>query len=200
MDRDFKDWFVAERGRALAVVFLTRREDLEVRESKEENGLDYTAYSKSGARIGKRPFGVSVAATMTPVTPDVAAKQLKRAVARVHSVGPFQFPVCVFYFTVKDDQGYYTWAYAPVVTGQGQPRLEAQAQVPCHPLGDDSLEEIISAVDRWYDAFYATITSSVTIGSQELHEDLSFAALADKFDEDGDPPAEGKKRRRAGQA
>jgi hypothetical protein len=65
----------------------------------------------------------------------------------------------VFYFTVKDDQGYYAWAYEPVVTEGGQPRLKAPAKAPCHKLGNESLEEIVSALKRWYDAFYATILS-----------------------------------------
>src|SRR2546425_473449 len=107
MNREFQEWFVAERARALAMVVLTRRDDLVVKESKEENALDYTVYLKTEEDVGIRPFGVFLAATMSPVTLDVANQKLKTAMAKVQSIGPFQFPVCVFYFTVKDDQGYY---------------------------------------------------------------------------------------------
>ena len=162
MDKKFKEWFVAERARALALVLLTRREDLDVKETREESGLDYTVYLKSEAAVGQRPFGVYVAGTMTPVTLDEANKQLKPVLRKVRTIGPFQFPVCVFYFTVKDDQGYYAWAYEPVVTEEGQPRLRPQVEAPCGELGNESLEAIVSAVKRWYDAFYSTITASAS--------------------------------------
>jgi hypothetical protein len=96
---------------------------------------------------------------MTPVTLDVANKQLKPAMAGFQAIGPFHFPVCVFYFTVKDDQGYYAWAYEPVVTDEGQPRLKVRPEAHCRKLGNEGLEEIISAVRKWYDAFDETIRS-----------------------------------------
>src|SRR3712207_920324 len=107
MDKEFKQWFVAERARALAFVLLTRRDDLVVKETREENGLDYTVSIKTAGDVGQRPFGVYLAAGVTPVALDSARDQLKPAVGRVRSLGPFHFPVCVFYFTVKNDQGYY---------------------------------------------------------------------------------------------
>jgi hypothetical protein len=161
MTPDFnKKWFVRERARALAMVLLTRRDDLVVKETKEEEGdPDYTVYINGEESVGQRPFGVYLAATMTPVTLDVANKQLKPAMEQVQRRGPFQFPVCVFYFTVKDDQGYYAWAYEPVVTKEGQPRLKSHSEASCRRLTDAALEEIVSSVKRWYDVFYATITS-----------------------------------------
>jgi hypothetical protein len=158
MNREFKEWFIEERARALALVLLTRREDLVVKETGEENGLDFTVYIKTEDNLGNRPFGIHLAATMTPVTLDTANDQLKPVLEKVQSVGPFLFPVCVFYFTVKDDQGYYTWAYEPTVTAEGEPKLAAHSTAQCRRLGNESLEEILSAVKRWYDSSYATIT------------------------------------------
>jgi hypothetical protein len=160
MDKDFNKWFLADRALALAFVLLTRRDDLDVKETKEENDLDYTVDIKTAEDVGKRPFGVYVAATMSPVTLEAANKQLKPVLADIQTVGPFPFPVCVFFFTVKDDQGYYTWVYEPVVTEDGQPRLKPRVEAACRELGNESLEAIVSAVKRWYDAFYSTITPS----------------------------------------
>jgi hypothetical protein len=145
------------------VVLLTRRDDLVVKESKEENALDYTVYIKTEVDVGNRPFGVFMMAAMTPVTLDGANKQLKPVLGQVQAIGPFHFPVCVFYVTVKDDQGYYAWAYEPVVTAEGQPRLMAKAKAHCNKLSNESLAEIVSAVKKWYDAFDATMTSEGNI-------------------------------------
>ena len=157
MNGDFVKWFVAERGRALAMVLLTRRDDLVVKETREENALDLTVCIKTREDARNRSFGVYLEAAMTPVLPDVADKQLKPVLRKVQSIGPFRFPVCVFYFTVKDDQGYYAWAYEPVVTAQGQPGLRAHQRAHCRKLNNESLEEIVAAVQRWYDAFDATV-------------------------------------------
>jgi hypothetical protein len=139
-------------------------------------------YVKTAEDVGNRPFGVFMAATMTPVTLDGANEQLKAVLGEVQAIGPFHFPVCVFYFTVKDDQGYYAWAYEPVVTAEGQPRLEAHAQAHGLKLSNESLEEIVSAVKRWYDVFYATITSSWTIDQSEPILNPHFASVADEFE------------------
>src|SRR5208337_2760287 len=149
MNREFKKWFVAERARALAMLFLTRRKDLVVKETKEENALDYTVYIKTRGDARNRSFGVYMEAGMTPVMPDGADKQLKPVMGKVQSIGAFHFPVCVFYFTVKDDQGYYAWAYEPIVTAQGQPGLRAHEKAHCRKLDNESLEAIVSAVKRW---------------------------------------------------
>jgi hypothetical protein len=163
MNKEFREWFVTERARALAMVLLTRRDDLVVTEAREETGLDYTVRIKTAGNTGNRPFGVSLTAAMTPVEPDVANRQLTDAVKRLQAVGPFHFPVCMFFFTVKDDQGYWAWGYEPVVTGEGQPRLPVRATVHGRKLNIGSLEDIVSAVTAWYDAFDATMTSAGNI-------------------------------------
>jgi len=155
---EFKDWFVAERARALATVLLTRRSELVVRDTKEENGLDFTVHIRTQDEPGKRPFGVLLRATMTPVTTDAANKLLKPSMASIQAIGPFNFPVCVFYFTVKDDQGYYTWAVEPIITNDCQPKLKSHHKPSFSKLDNEALEEIVSAVNRWYDTFYAMIS------------------------------------------
>ncbi len=158
MDREFKQWFIAERARALAMIVLTRRDDLDVKETREENGLDYTVYIKTEAYAGNRPFGVYLVGGMTPVTLDTAGKHMKAALEKVQSIGPFHFPVCLFYFTVKDDHGYYAWVYEPVVTGKGH-SLISHSEPRSKKLDDESLGEIVAAVKRWYSVFYGDMTA-----------------------------------------
>jgi hypothetical protein len=108
---------------------------------------------KTPDNVGDLPFGVYLGASMAPVTLEGANEHLKPVMGKVRSIGPFHFPVCVFYFTVKDDQGYYAWAYEPVVTAEGQLRLTARAEAHGNKLSNESLEDIVSAVKRWYDIF-----------------------------------------------
>ncbi|MCI0461187.1 MAG: hypothetical protein L0Z62_29925 [Gemmataceae bacterium] len=170
MNAEMKKWFIAERGKALALVLLTRRDDLLVKETKEENGLDYTVHIKTPDNLGDQPFGVYVASGMTPVTLDGASKQLQPVMEKVQSIGRFAFPVCVFYFTVKDDEGYHAWAYEPFVTPEGTLKLLLPAEARCRKLNNESLAEIVSAVQRWYEGFYSTRTTS---GSNSYQEPIS---------------------------
>ena len=151
----FKEWFVGERAKALAMVLLTRRGDLEVREAKAEIGLDYTVRIKSGEGAGPRVFGILLRATMSPVTIKQANAQLKPTMKSLVTADVVM-PVCVFYFTVKDDQGYYTWGHEPVVE-KGQAKLHARAEPDCRPLDDRSLAEIVALVNAWYDALSASL-------------------------------------------
>jgi hypothetical protein len=154
---EFKKQFVGERAKALTTVLLTRREDLLIEETKSENGLDYTVQIRSGDFSGQRPFGILLRATMTPVTIKQANQQLVPTMRSIKSIGTFHFPICVFYFTVKDDTGYYTWGVDPVVTKQQTPKLLYRSMPECKYLTDDSLDEIIDAVNVWYDVFESSI-------------------------------------------
>ena len=55
----FKEWFVAECAKALAMLLLTRRDDLTVQETKAESGLDYQVHIRSEAGAGARYSGFS---------------------------------------------------------------------------------------------------------------------------------------------
>ncbi|HEY7426217.1 MAG TPA: hypothetical protein VH682_18445 [Gemmataceae bacterium] len=182
MNREFREWFVTERARALAVVLLTRRDDLILTETREENGLDYTVYIRTEYKGGNRPFGLCLSATMTPTTLVGANQLLKPMLEKVRSIGPFHFPVCVFHFTVKDDQAYYAWAYEPVITEEKEPKLSVDPKAQCWKLGNESLEEIVSLVKRWYDSLYKTITSWGNTEHAEGIADPQFAARADEFE------------------
>jgi hypothetical protein len=154
-----KDRFVADRANALAIVLLTRRRDLSVVEKTTEKGLDYIVTIGSGRGIGERTLGIDLAAVLTPLAVGRANRKLKSKMARIKSIGPFLYPVCVFLFAAKSDQGYYTWAYEPVVGNDGVPTLKNRSEAHCRELNDDSLEAIVDQVNRWYDAYYSKMVS-----------------------------------------
>jgi hypothetical protein len=156
MPLHFKKWFVAERAKALAMVLLTRRNDLEVHDTKTESGLDYTVHIKSEEGVGTRRFGILMRATMSPVTIEQANSQLKPTMGGLGPLNDVLMPVCVFYFTAKDDRGYYTWAYEPVIE-KGQAKLRRHTDADCCPLDNEALDEIVTRVSDWYDALATSL-------------------------------------------
>jgi hypothetical protein len=151
----FKEWFVAERARSLAAVFLTRRRELDLEDSKEETGLDFHVRIVHDHRPTGKSFGVLLRGAMSPVTEANANKVLRSTVASFGSKGPFHYPVCLFFFTMRDDQGYSTWLLEPVITDPGIPKLIHRTEPDCRKLDDNALDHIIATVDTWYDVLLA---------------------------------------------
>jgi hypothetical protein len=156
MGKGFKEFFLAERARALATVYLTRRDDLRI-EAKEDLGLDYLVYIVKEEEPSQRPFGVLLRAEMAPVDPEQANALLRPAVVGFRNRGTFPYPVCLLFFTMRDDRGYYTWLLEPLVNGQGKPRLRERSEADCRPLDKEGINQIVATVDRWYDALYTDL-------------------------------------------
>jgi hypothetical protein len=151
-DLRFKEWFLAERARNLAAVVLTRRSDLDFKDVKEDTGLDYLVHIVHDHRPTGKSFVILLRGAMSPVTEGHANKVLRPTVASFGGLGPFYYPVCLFFFTMRDDQGYYTWLLEPVITEQGSPKLIRRTDPDCRKLDDDALDHIVSTVSAWYDA------------------------------------------------
>jgi hypothetical protein len=157
MSEHKQEWFVAERARALALMHLTRRKDLVVTQAERGVGLEYVVYiTKEGGEPSLRQFGVFLRGTKSAVTEDQLNRVLRPTVQSFQRVGQFPYPVCLFHFTMDDDQGYYTWVAEPVVVDDG-PRLLLHSEARCRKLDRASLDELVHQVDRWYDAFFARI-------------------------------------------
>jgi hypothetical protein len=147
----FKEWFIADRARNLAVVFLTRRADLDVQDIKEDTGLDYLVQIVPDHRPTGKTFGILLRGAMSPVTEEQANQVLKPTAASFGKLGPFYYPGCLFFFTMRDDQGYYTWLLEPVITARGSPKLAYRPDPDCRELDDAALDHIVSTVNAWYD-------------------------------------------------
>jgi hypothetical protein len=103
-----QEWFIAERARALAMVHLTRRDDLVVTQAGRDVGLEYVVYITRGdGERSLRQFGVFLRGTKSAVTEEHLNKVLRPAMQSFQRVGQFPYPVCLFHFTMDDDQGYY---------------------------------------------------------------------------------------------
>ncbi len=157
MSEEKQKWFVAERARALAMIHLTRRDDLMVMKAGQGLGLEFiVTVAKEGGGPSLRQFGVALRGTKSPVTVAHLDKVLRPAMQSFRGVGAFPYPVCLFHFTMDDDQGYYTWVAEPAVAG-GEARLLMHQTAHCRILDRAALDEMVGQVDRWYDAFFGRI-------------------------------------------
>jgi hypothetical protein len=156
---DFKERFLAERARALATVILTRRADLTVAETKDDTGLDYHVYISREGKPVRAMFGVLLRAVMAPVTADEANKLLAPALDSFRRMGRFTYPVCLFFFTMRDDHAFFCWLAEPVLATDGSPRLLHHRQAHCRDLDDEALDAIVRRVVSWYDALDAELVT-----------------------------------------
>ena len=149
---------IAERVRALAVVYLTRRDDLIVTEETADIGIDLWVTLNQGDKEGHRKFGVELRGVWAAVTADHANQVLYPSMQKMLRYGPFPFPVVLFFFTMENSEGWYTWASEPVVSPDGDFQLVQHGEASCRPLNSEAINEIVEAVDVWYDAFFARAT------------------------------------------
>jgi hypothetical protein len=153
MSPDSQEWFVTERARALAMIHLTRRDDLIVKKPAEGTGLEFMVYlSGKKGEPAVRQFGVALRGTKSTVTEAHMDYALRSTLQSFLRAGPFPYPVCLFHFTMDGDQGYYTWVAEPAVAG-GRPQLLLHEAPHVRKLDRAALDEIVAAVSRWYDAF-----------------------------------------------
>jgi hypothetical protein len=129
--------FIVERSRALAVVYLTRREDLIVTEETAKVGVDLWVTLK---REGHRKFVVEVRGGWAAVTSGRVNQAVQPSLQQVLRYRPFPFPVVLFYFTMEDNESWYTWVAEPVVLPGGGFEILQHGEVACRPLDTDAID------------------------------------------------------------
>lgn len=157
MSEEKQKWFVAERARALAMIHLTRRDDLIVTKADQGSGLEFiVSITREEGEPSLRRFGVFLRGTKGPLTEARLDAVLRPAMRSLFGMGEFPYPVCLFHFSMDDDKGHYTWVAEPSVTDEG-PRLLMHQAPHCRKLDRAALDGIVDKVDRWYDAFFGQI-------------------------------------------
>jgi hypothetical protein len=142
-------WFVEERAEHLAMMHLTRRDDLRVARHRDASGLDFLVTILNGGLFSGRQFGVVLKARMAGQKPPrMDTGTIFREQARFRDV---PFPVCMFFFSLDTDRGYYRWIAEPR-TEDGTATLDLPGQMLFSELDPASLATIIGRVNAWYDA------------------------------------------------
>jgi len=156
---------IEKRARALALMVLTRREDLLIEEVTDDIGLDLIIRFHTEGKDGLREFGVQVRGTGTSATKSEADAVLRTSLQELKRYGPFLRPSCLFLFAMANDSGWYTWVAEPIAE-DGQALLRRCADPDCRPLDKRGLNEIVDAGDEWYDAIFPRVIVNGPGGSK----------------------------------
>lgn len=166
-------WFVVERAEALAVIALTRRDDLEVIPTPRQNYDLLVRINDTRPASEPRFFVVETR----------GLEQRSRAAARAkEGIFPVEYsplelsgeglPVCTFLFLVDQTEGYYRWLHEPTVNHNGLAVLRLDQEIPrLHdsldalrrtinirvdlkftPLDNEAIDMIVMQVAKWYEA------------------------------------------------
>lgn len=150
-------WYLGQRAEALAMVLLTARDDLRIRQVNDAHGLDLVVELIQDGRATGRVLGIQLLARVEPVDipdgsadiPDIAVLDTLRNT----------FPVCGFLFTMRDEHAYYYWLSEPVIAEEQGPKLRQPSTVTLRPLNRESLGELLQAVNRWYEALTVALAA-----------------------------------------
>jgi hypothetical protein len=147
---------LAERTRALAYILLTRRRDLTVADTKKETGLDFHVSIDRDGKPMRLTFGILLRGVPSTVTAEHANKVLGPTIGQFRGMRKFTYPVCLFFFTMREDQAFFSWLAEPVVTGV-VPKLVHHEDVRCVELTDELLGRVVEQIVTWYDAVEAVL-------------------------------------------
>ncbi|MCI0641412.1 MAG: DUF4365 domain-containing protein [Gemmataceae bacterium] len=152
-----REVYIEKRVRALTTMLLTRSDNLLIEEVTDDIGQDYIVRFRTPGKEGLREFGIELRGAWTSVTKDHADKVLRLALQQVKRYGPFPRPVCLFFFTMENDDAWYTWVAEPNVSQEGKHVLRLRDAPDCQPLDKRALKEIVDRVDLWYDGFFPSL-------------------------------------------
>jgi hypothetical protein len=156
MSSETSERYIGGQVRSRANVILTRRDDLRVVETREQTGLDMHVYVDREDKPMRLVFGVLLRGVPSPTTLEQANKVLGPTMGFFQGLRKFTYPVCLFFFTVREEQAFFSWLAEPVVNGDG-PKLVHHATAHCVELTDALLAEVVNRIVAWYDAVEAVL-------------------------------------------
>ena len=151
MTSETNERYIGDQVRSRANVLLTRRDALRVVETKEQTDLDLHVYADREDKPMRIVFGVLLRGVPSPTTAEQANKVLVPTMGHFQGLRKFTYPVCLFFFTVREEQAFFSWLAEPVVNGEG-PKLVHHTQANCVELTDAFLADAVERIVAWYDA------------------------------------------------
>ena len=141
MANEIYEGFHERRAAALGYVYLSRLNNLIIKETGEDNpNFDYLVdISDSHKRATGHLFGVRIKAFQNG--------NLNKKVA-VKSYKNINFPVLNIFFDTQKDVGFYNWIKKPLTKGILE--LE-QTEQDITELNNENLKVIVQTINSWYD-------------------------------------------------
>ena len=150
--------YVSERAEALARVYLTRRPDLLVKQEDADYGVDYIVDITKNNRPARRVFGVLVKARVAPLTAGTGDSLTAFRFVPENWMAEIPFPLCMFAFTMENDEGFYQSVLEPIVTGDS-PKLHLNIKTELRRLDNTALDHIVDQVNQWYDSLLKALAA-----------------------------------------
>jgi hypothetical protein len=146
-----------ERAESLALVYLTRRDDLLVTRHPGFAGFDLLVSIQEQGDSNNRLFGVEVKGVSSEQALHRNNANWRRQISIMQQSGYGDIPVCLFVFVMESDQGYWKWVQEPVAdTGRRDLIFSADTTLRrldnTEPPKTEELTIIINAVNAWYDS------------------------------------------------
>jgi len=95
-------------------------------------------------------FGVLLRNVVSPVTVEQANQILQPTVSQIFRGKKFAYPVCLFFFSMREDVGYFSWLVEPIVK-DGVPALNRHDEARCVELTTERLNQTVDVILAWYD-------------------------------------------------
>jgi hypothetical protein len=67
-------------------------------------------------------------------------------------------PLCLFAFTMENDEGFYQWVVEPIITKDG-PKLHLSTDAALSRLDNTALDRIVDQVNHWYDVLLKALAA-----------------------------------------
>jgi len=150
--------FVGQRAKALALIHLTRRDDVVISNLELDLGVDLVVHLIRKDSRARRTFGVVVKGTSDWIATDEQATKKLNSLKNPPKAGDIGMPVCVFFFSVQSNDGYYDWKVEPVLD-EGRAKLVPRTTFHCKKLNAGAMDEIIGAVDKWHEALFRSFVN-----------------------------------------
>jgi len=146
-----REQLLVERVRALATIILTRRGDLVIAETKQETGLDFHVSIEREDKPMRLTVGILLRGVSSSLSAEQANKVLGPTMGQFRGMRKFTYPVCLFLFTLREEQAFFSWLAEPIVTG-GTPKLVHHDKANCIELTDELLARVVEQIVACYDA------------------------------------------------
>jgi hypothetical protein len=151
-----ESWYLAERAEQLAIIHLSRRDDLVInRQSGADYGVDLLVSLTRDSEYTGRVFGVIVKALKSYRQPRpiaTAGAEIRFDLRELKIPDDLPFPLCLFVFVMEDDAGHYQWIKRPAYGLDGRPWLLMDRTGGFKKLNDEAIDLIVSEVSDWYES------------------------------------------------
>ncbi len=143
----------------MALVLLTSRDDLTVTDVGDDSGIDLLVSIRKDKIRAIEQFGVILKGTIREAnSPSKASRELDTLMSESSRIEPITIPICVFFFSMVNDAGYYAWLYEPTNI-KGIDKLRRHSQLDCKRLDEESLDEIVKVVNRYFESLSRSLVS-----------------------------------------